>query len=608
MKKFLYFLLILLFSESTSICQKVESFTARDVAVAIYQKQNLVKDVQVKSLIPIGLNNDTLLYVVTFAEKGFVIVSGYRSAPPVLGQCFTDVYDTNRMPPGLLYLIEKYKYGISKLKESKVIPSKEIEKKWKNILSSGFSSSKSYTVGNHLVQTEWNQTGGYAYYATEEHPNGCTGVAMAQILHYWGCRVDGQLHDYMWADMDLYSPDLDNALLIHDCSLACQTTEGGSSTPGKARDGFVDYFGISNSADVKWRIWHLSNWDEMLVDEIDLERPILYSAGNFSFEGHSWVIDGYDEYGNFHCNWGWSGNYNGFYSLGGFDPGGQGPFNEIESAIFNVAPNQTSIVGPSYVCYSGTEFSLINVPSGSTINWTTSANLTVQSGQGTTNPTISSVNQYVSEGWVQANVYCDDNIIPQKNVMANPPHYYDISFSVYDQYYQEVDPWQLCPNTNYEIHVDYNNNYQCYLSDYNFNLPSGFSTNWTYNNMIGINTNYSSGGYTTVDANTCCGFKEVLTGYMVVAGECGGYYMSFSPNPSTGETTLEIKTNETKAFDENTQWDMEIYNMMQTLKTSTRNLKGSTTRINVSDWNEGIYLVRVKMKDKWISGKLIVNH
>ena len=57
----------------------------------------------------------------------------------------------------------------------------------------------------------------------------------------------------------------------------------------------MNNWGISSSADVKWRIWHLSNWQDMLEDEIDLERPILYSGGNINIEGHSWVIDGYDE-------------------------------------------------------------------------------------------------------------------------------------------------------------------------------------------------------------------------------------------------------------------------------------------------------------------------
>lgn len=362
MKKSIFFLITLVFSETMILCQSVDPFLARDVAISYGQKNNLLTGSEDCSIIPLGLDNDTLLYVISFNEKGFIIVSGYRSAPPILGQCFNAPYDTTQMPPGLLYLFEKYKYGISKLKENNVVPSKETEEKWVHILKSD-NLNKSYTIETWLVRTQWGQSNGYDYYATPLHPIGCTGVAMAQILHYWNCRVDGQINDYMWCEMDTINPDLNNALLIYDCCLACFTLPNGWAMPQYARDGLVDFFGISNSADLKWRIWHLNNWQDMLEDEIDLERPILYSAGSASSGGHSWVIDGYNQDGQFHCNWGWEGDYNDFYYLGDFDPGGWGPFNDLESAIFNIVPVQPSGVGTPQLSsqqftYSPTGYSL----------------------------------------------------------------------------------------------------------------------------------------------------------------------------------------------------------------------------------------------------------
>jgi hypothetical protein len=312
MKKLFYLILVLLLSELVIFSQKVDPSTARKVAIANFHKYNLTGTAEISEIVTLGLNNDTLIYIFKFAKEGFVIVSGNYAAPPVLGQCYTDVFDTIMMPPGLLFLLDKYKYEMSKINEIKLKPIKDIKNKWNEILSGNINSSKSYSVGTYMVQTTWGQEYGYDYYATEEHPIGCTGVAMAQILHYWNCRIPG---NYMWINMHLDDADLDNALLIYDACVACKTNENHSSTPGKARDGFVDYFGISSSADVKWRIWHLSNWKEMLEDEIDLERPLLYSAGSIiPPEGHSWVIDGYNEDDQFHCNWGWYGSFNGFYS------------------------------------------------------------------------------------------------------------------------------------------------------------------------------------------------------------------------------------------------------------------------------------------------------
>lgn len=185
---------------------------------------------------------------------------------------------------------------------------------------------------------------------------------MAQILRYWACRVNpsGELtHDgnyanfgattYNWLLMGNTSADNNNALLIYHAGISCKTNygEGGStSLPGKARDAFVNHWGMKPSADVRWRIWHLQTWEGDLKNQLDQGRPLLYSGGQLTGGGHSWVIDGYNSDNQFSCNWGFYGDYNGFYSLGNFDPpGDNGPYNQYESAIFWIEPNLSSSVG-----------------------------------------------------------------------------------------------------------------------------------------------------------------------------------------------------------------------------------------------------------------------
>jgi len=381
MKKALLLVVVFFFSAAILMCQKIDSSIAKKIASNVFHKRYPGGIESIKNLIPIGNINDTLFYVIPVSDSGFVIVSAEKSAPPVLGICSSGVYDPNKMPPGLLYLFEKYKYSISELRKNKTVPTKKIENQWKDILSPDFNNSKSYTIGTILCNTEWGQSGGYNAYCPPNCPAGCTAVAMAQILRYWACRIDGQLNDYMWINMDNAAPDNDNALLIHDCGIACDTDydpDGSSSTPDKAHFGFVNYFGISNSADVKARIMHLSQWQDMLEDELDLERPLLYSGAALLGGGHSWVIDGYDYYGNFHCNWGWYGNYNDYYSLGSFDPGGNGPFDQYESAIFNVVPNQPVGVGTPVLQFQSFTYNPngypITVPAvfgASSYEWTT---------------------------------------------------------------------------------------------------------------------------------------------------------------------------------------------------------------------------------------------
>ena len=144
-------------------------------------------------------------------------------------------------------------------------------------------------------------------------------------------------------------PESDNKLLIYHAGISCKTDYdpgGSSSTPWKALDGFKDHWGIKTSANVQWRIWHLSNWLSMLKSEINNGRPVLYSGGGLIGNGNSWVLDGYDDQDLFYCNWGWGGNHNGWYSLGGFDPPGEpGPYNQYESGIFGVEPIEPVGVG-----------------------------------------------------------------------------------------------------------------------------------------------------------------------------------------------------------------------------------------------------------------------
>lgn len=185
------------------------------------------------------------------------------------------------------------------------------------------------------------------------------------------------------------------------------------------------------------------------------------------------------------------------------------------------------------------------------------------------------------------------------------PSYEDLSYGLYTTGGTPVS--YMCPNTHY--HIFLNNNSGCSLSNYTWSVPAAWSINYTYNNMISVYTNSLPGGMVEVNATTCCGvYMKVKTGYMA-SGYCGGYYaMSLSPNPSNGEATLSIEpTSEDVVFDENAEWEVEIFDQVQGLKEQTTKLKGKELKIKTTGWKTGIYFVRVKYKDEYLQGKLVVN-
>lgn len=60
-------------------------------------------------------------------------------------------------------------------------------------------------------------------------------------------------------------------------------------------------------------------WSEMLREEIDNNRPVIYCGTSDRDNGHAFVVDGYSD-NRFSINWGWGGSYNGFFMLGLFQP------------------------------------------------------------------------------------------------------------------------------------------------------------------------------------------------------------------------------------------------------------------------------------------------
>jgi hypothetical protein len=130
--------------------------------------------------------------------------------------------------------------------------------------------------------------------------------------------------------------------------------------------------------------------------------------------------------------------------------------------------------------------------------------------------------------------------------------------------------------------------------------------------MISVNTNSSPGGPVSVSAtNTASGCNntiQIITGYMGSSYSCGRYFMTFTPNPAIGETTLELSADGDKILTENTEWEFEVYDQQQGLKEKRTKVKGKQTKINTSGWKDGIYIVRALIGEDLISDKLVIKH
>ena len=57
------------------------------------------------------------------------------------------------------------------------------------------------------------------------------------------------------------------------------------------------------------------HWRELIDQELEAGRPVLYAGYTSLIQGHAFVIDGRDTNGFYHINWGYGGNYDGYYNL-----------------------------------------------------------------------------------------------------------------------------------------------------------------------------------------------------------------------------------------------------------------------------------------------------
>ena len=214
------------------------------------------------------------------------------------------------------------------------------------------------------------------YLPDEQHCRvGCVAVAMGQIMRYhrWPVRGEGSNSvsypvfstsantfrvdfaeaTYNWDNIiDDYSGDYTEtegravAQLLYHCAVASNMLFEKTfsfSTNFTAGDALVKYFHYdSENMQTKMRSdYSRDEWLEMVREELSQGRPIFYEAVSISLsEGiyaHSFVIDGYNEEGLVHVNWGWYGHEDGYYDIDLLDPPGY-QFNFYQDMIVGIQP------------------------------------------------------------------------------------------------------------------------------------------------------------------------------------------------------------------------------------------------------------------------------
>ncbi|MGE0090855.1 MAG: C10 family peptidase [Bacteroidales bacterium] len=299
-------------------------------------------------------------YLVNYSPEGWAIVAADDRVQAILAYSTTGVFDTVGIKKVPFYFwFENYEKQIKDVVEKNV--KLGVHSSW----NLNTYSQKSVQAIEPLIKVTWNQGAGWNDYcpADSRGPGGhvyagCVAVAMAQSMsvykypsvgygerqythsEYGNIYVNFSNAEYQWDLMTNSGVSSAVALLLYHLGVSVSMNYGydGSGAYSTAVPGALStYFDYSSGAK------HVSKddfdelvWQNMLIEELSNGRPIYYSGDNGE-SGHAFNIDGVNEQYIFHFNWGWSGSYNGYYSLNSLTPGSS-DFSLDQAAVIGITP------------------------------------------------------------------------------------------------------------------------------------------------------------------------------------------------------------------------------------------------------------------------------
>lgn len=336
--------------------------------------------------------------------KGYVLIAADDGSYPILAYSFSGNYkqtDPNQ-PPGRKMFINSYIDQILYIKKHKLSGTAEIRETWKKYSSNDFPEC-SYELNDvpPLLTTKWGQ-GMYYNDSCPEDPwgpnghvvTGCGAVAMAQVMKYYNyptqgngsksytCGTYGTLFanfgatTYNWSNMpdSLTSSCPDIALIMFHCGVAVSMNygwDGSFCLNSSVVSALKNYFNYPSTT--HWRSKTTSDWEFWVRDELNNNCPLIYYGQDLVYGGHFFVCDGYQNYGEFHFNWGWDGDYDGYYTLLNLIPiPGTFNFTWNQKAIFEMSP--VPALASDFSCISGTvcageSVSFLDNSTGNIISW-----------------------------------------------------------------------------------------------------------------------------------------------------------------------------------------------------------------------------------------------
>jgi len=355
--------------------------------------------------------NFPLMYLFLINPEGYIVVPANKILPPIIAFSFENEFGSISEDNVLLQLL---KADISSRIDHIDLISENIVKirleQWQKYLNpiKIIKQNLVSTVGP-LLNTKWSQLAPYNNFCPIDLDSGkrsvagCPAVAMAQILHYhktiqnvqftddddyihnYGGNyytIDDDSEDYdfpSFPELNVYLDTLrynydneipltndDKAAINFACGIAAEQVYSpkGSGTFGV--DQAFQAYQRFNFEDIELLQTEPDVYDRLQSNILNGLPAHIAVVNEGWTSGHNMVVDGYDDEGYFHINFGWGGSYDGWYSLPEDLPLS---LTVLEGLIVDIDPagQNEGLVGNGFLCWT-------DIPAGSTVN----GNFTIQ--------------------------------------------------------------------------------------------------------------------------------------------------------------------------------------------------------------------------------------
>lgn len=383
MKKYmLIFLITSLFPILHSFADPVTQEDASKIAISWYARvaRASVTDHSISNAFTLTKDGMVTLYVFNFTSGGFVIVAADDACIPILGYSEKNPFPGEIVCPAVKQWMEDYSKQIDQIVKTG-ISNRETITQWEAIRQGNFPPITRNV--NPLLTTTWDQgcfynalcpadPGGPCGHAV----TGCVATAMAQIMKYhnfpprgvgsytYTHPLYGELSAdfgntiYEWNYMydNITSANLAVATIMYHAGVAVKmdygVANGSGAIPVFAKEALVNYFNYQPDIEIHYLEDYPDpeDWKTILRADLDNQLPVFYHGFPPSGMGHAFVCDGYIlipelNIDKFHFNWGWSGDYDGWYVIGALNPvNGDLNFNFNNMILTGIRPYHPGLI------------------------------------------------------------------------------------------------------------------------------------------------------------------------------------------------------------------------------------------------------------------------